>query len=457
MHSAEPYSRRSLNDPSQPLPQPLSGDKSAWRAEVASRVHNYRARQGGPAAEARGQDAGSPKPASPGGEKLGARNLTPGEPEPPNLNPSILDALEHPSAPRREPPSEAHKAFDTNYYRRLNAQSRNAVQMGATAPASVPARPEPESSQEADPRETDPRGTDQSAMEIEIGDALDSAWEIEGCPEAAAPPALDLDLHSAAAGDPRLDRYTISDAAPSTLLEADAEPFPDEALSGDLAPEEAPDSAAVLSSQGNLIVFPRPLLEPPLLPQPSRDELAEPVRSRPRILEVPEDIMPAVQGSLFPEIRLDADELEPCASREPAREVPLPVAPLSERLMASLIDVGVVIAAGALFAAIACYALPGVPHTKPFWMGLAGATVLLWAVYQYLFLLYAGRTVGMSLRGIHLSTFAGQPPEWAQRGRRARFVLISFVSAALGFLWALADEDTLCWHDRISQTFPTQL
>ncbi len=62
--------------------------------------------------------------------------------------------------------------------------------------------------------------------------------------------------------------------------------------------------------QGNLIVFPRALLEPPLLPQPSRDELAEPMNRRPRILEVPEDIMPAVQGSLFPEIRLDADEPE---------------------------------------------------------------------------------------------------------------------------------------------------
>jgi hypothetical protein len=25
----------------------------------------------------------------------------------------------------------------------------------------------------------------------------------------------------------------------------------------------------------------------------------------------------------------------------------------------------------------------------------------------------------------------------------------------LGFLWAMVDEDMLCWHDRISQTFPT--
>jgi len=88
-------------------------------------------------------------------------------------------------------------------------------------------------------------------------------------------------------------------------------------------------------------------------------------------------------------------------------------------------------------------------------MALGGVTLLLWAVYQHLFLLYAGRTVGMSLRGIHLSTFDGRAPEWAERRRRARFIFISFASVTLGFLWALVDEDTLCWHDRVSQTFPT--
>ncbi len=61
----------------------------------------------------------------------------------------------------------------------------------------------------------------------------------------------------------------------------------------------------------------------------------------------------------------------------------------------------------------------------------------------------------MSMRGIRLSTFEGRPPQWKQRVRRARFIFISFAAAALGFLWALVDEDALCWHDRISRTFPT--
>jgi uncharacterized RDD family membrane protein YckC len=198
------------------------------------------------------------------------------------------------------------------------------------------------------------------------------------------------------------------------------------------------------------------MLEPPLMPQPCRDELAEPMNQRPRILEVPEDIIPAVQGSLFPEIRLDGDEEDDAGDREPGIEIPLQVAPVLDRLTAALMDWAVVMAASLLFAGIACRALPGIPHAKPFWMALAAVTVLLWAIYQHLFLLFAGRTFGMSARGIRLSTFDGCDPEWGQRQRRVRFMFISFAPVALGFFWALVDEDALCWHDRVSHTFPTR-
>jgi uncharacterized RDD family membrane protein YckC len=251
--------------------------------------------------------------------------------------------------------------------------------------------------------------------------------------------AIDLELRSSAAGDPCLDRYCISEEEPAPV----EEPI-----------QEAKPEAAPLS-QGNLIVFRRPLLEPPLAPQPSRDELAEPMYNRPRILEVPEDIMPAVQGSLFPEIRLDADEQESSHHREPEIEVPLPVALIGDRFLASLVDMGVVATASLLFGGMAWFAMPGIPHAKPFFMVLVAVTLLFWAVYQHLFLLYAGRTLGMSMRGIRLSTFEGHAPTWRQRGSRARFMFISLASVMLGFLWAVVDEDMLCWHDRISQTFPT--
>ena len=420
MHSAEPLDRRSVNDPSQPAPA-----AGAWRAEVASRVNSYRARR---KSEPGGQDclalsfdsatdsATGPAAEAPAPDLVGPASLASATVKARKLNP-------------------APNAFDTNYYRRLNAQSLNA----AAGPANSAAAPwEPEAGYEAE------SGAGAIAAGIAWDDiAADNVpCRQEMSPETAEPD--DLEFQTVDYGDAGPGRRGIPDAQPETLFEAVSAP-----------PGAAPVAAPALPAQGNLIVFPRPLLEPPLVPQPSRDELAEPVNHRPRILEVPEDIMPAMQGSLFPEIRLDADEPEANAVREPEIEVPLQVAPVGARLMAGLTDGAVVLAAGALFGAIACRALPGVPHAKPFWVALSAVTVLLWAIYQHLFLLYAGRTVGMSLRGIHLRTFDGRVPEWAERRRRARFIVLSLASVALGFLWALVDEDTLCWHDRLSRTFTT--
>jgi len=35
-------------------------------------------------------------------------------------------------------------------------------------------------------------------------------------------------------------------------------------------------------------------------------------------------------------------------------------------------------------------------------------------------------------------------------------MLFSLLSLGLGFAWELVDEDSLCWHDRITRTFPAQ-
>jgi len=403
MHSAQPEDSRLVNDI-----QPAA-EQDAWRALVSSRVSRYRALR---------------KPKT--GENLPALDFGPaGEPANPE-SPSFTAQGRTPSettsvrAPRN--------AFDTNYYRRMNAESLNAgaYSQGSSALMGAPAATAPMQELEAEP-------------ELESPDLLLEDLDSEACEQ----PIPDIQLRAEASGDPGLDRYCISEPAPEPAVEVESEPEPEP------EPKPAP------MSQGNLIIFRRSLIEPPLVPQPSRDELAEPMHNRPRILEVPEDIMPPVQGSLFPEIRLESNESESSAPREPEIEVPLAVAQVSDRLMAALLDAGVVIAAAVLFGAIAWTSLPGVPHTKPFFMMLGAVSLVLWAIYQHLFLLYAGRTLGMSLRGIRLSTFDGRAPEWKQRGSRARYMFISMASVMLGFLWAMVDEDMLCWHDRISRTFPT--
>lgn len=421
MHSSEPFESQAVPDPNR--------QAESWRAEVASRVNRYRtgrkcggepedapALDFGPAAEARGFD-----PPSRGARSSSVPSQFASQGGVPQGVPQ--SGVPQSGAPR-SPARTMGNAFDTNYYRRLNAESRAQLPERSAGAAAIASAPQFEAELEAE--------ADACLSDEPCGIELNQPGE-----QAAGDAVLDLELHPAVAGDSILGRYTISEPEPELPI---------------APPPVAPEA---LPAQGNLIVFRRPLLEPPLLPQPSRDELAEPINNRPRILEVPEDIMPPVQGSLFPEIRLDADEQESSSNCEPKFEIPLLVAPVSERLRASLTDLGVVLAAGALFAGMAWRALPEIPHSKPFWMVLAAVTLLFWTVYQHLFLLYAGRTLGMSMRGIRLSTFDGRAPDWEQRGRRARFMFVSFAPVTLGFLWALVDEDRLCWHDRISQTFPT--
>jgi uncharacterized RDD family membrane protein YckC len=398
MHPDEPIEHRFVNAP----PHQVIAD-ALWRAELAYRVCSYRARRG-----RRSDEENSPSLDF--GPVSEAQSFGLGADAMPNPAASLPVEAQTLALPARN-------AFDTNYYRRLNAESMAqgaGMEIGAATAATAPAH-----DYDAElPAEND----------VEVRPTLPDAL----AREQGNNPLLDLEVRPPAAADSSLDRYRIS------------------------APEAVPEPRPpALSAPGNLILFRRPLLEPPLAPQPSRDELAEPMNNRPRILEVPEDIIPAVQGSLFPEIHLDGDEQDAASNREPEIEVPLQVAAVSERLMAAMTDLCVVIAAGLLFAGIAFRVLPGIPHAKPFWMALAAVTMLLWVVYQHLFLLFAGRTIGMSVRGIRLSTFDGHAPQWKQRRRRVRFMFISFAAVTLGFLWALVDEDALCWHDRISRTFPT--
>lgn len=198
--------------------------------------------------------------------------------------------------------------------------------------------------------------------------------------------------------------------------------------------------------EANVIEFPR--LFPPV-PQPPY-AVGEPVLpSAPRILDAPEIGQPLLETPMIEGMRLEHLERE----KVPEFELPLQVATVAQRGYAALFDAAIVLVASGIFAAIAYQLMPGLEWTKP----LLGATVLvpivLWAAYEFLFIVYGGRTPGMAMTHLALSSFKGTPPSRRQRRIRVLGIGLSCSSLMLGFLWAFFDEDTLCWHDRISRTY----
>ncbi len=89
---------------------------------------------------------------------------------------------------------------------------------------------------------------------------------------------------------------------------------------------------------------------------------------------------------------------------------------------------------------------------------VAGATLaLFYAQYFALFTVFGGSTPGMMVRGLRVVSFDGTIPTSRQMVLRSFGYLISAGTCFLGFLWALWDEDHLCWQDRISQTYLTPI
>jgi len=206
--------------------------------------------------------------------------------------------------------------------------------------------------------------------------------------------------------------------------------------------ETHPSTAAETGAR--ILEFPRSPV-----PLPVFDELAEPVVDRPRILEVPELVLPppALGGIL-----MDAVE-EPAQERRPGFELPLQAAPMSRRLLAATIDSLLVITAFAGFAYIFFRITAIVPPLQQGAGISVGLIALLWIAYQYFLIVHAGTTPGLKLAHLRLSRFDGTTVPRKIRRWRVLASVLSGLSLALGYAWCFLDEDRLCWHDRITRTY----
>lgn len=212
------------------------------------------------------------------------------------------------------------------------------------------------------------------------------------------------------------------------------------------APAPPPVVLSVLPQTAKIIEFPRFAWAPP---SPPPDQLAEPVMDRPRILEVPE-VAP-------PPPALGGITIEPVAVEEPEKrrgvDIPLQSAALGRRFLAAVADGIIISAAAALFGAI-FWKVSGITPPRLQMLGIAaGLLAIFWAAYHYVLLVYSARTPGLLLARLELTRFDGSPVRRSLRRWRILASFLSAMSLGMGYVWVFLDEDSLCWHDRITRTY----
>ncbi len=130
-----------------------------------------------------------------------------------------------------------------------------------------------------------------------------------------------------------------------------------------------------------------------------------------------------------------------------------PVASLRERRKSALVDAGLLLFSyGGMLALFTV--LGGHIGLNKLDLSVAGATfALFYAQYFALFTIFGGSTPGMMICGLRAVSFDGGTPTSRQMAWRSFGYLVSAGLCFLGFVWALWDEDQLCWQDRISHTY----
>jgi uncharacterized RDD family membrane protein YckC len=230
-----------------------------------------------------------------------------------------------------------------------------------------------------------------------------------------------------------------------------SEPSPDPAGGGNTPTPVGPRA----NHGARIIEFPRSpefrseFLRSDPAPPTSNNELAGPVMAPPRILEAPEFVPPppALGG-----ITIEAAEPNG-VQRRPGIDVPLQAAPLSRRMAAATIDGLVILLATALFGLI-FWKMTALQPPLSQLLGFAVAVpCFLWAAYQYLLLVYAGTTPGLHFAGLEVARFDGTMANRRLRRWRVLASYLGAVSLGMGYAWVLLDEDSLCWHDRITHTY----
>lgn len=163
-------------------------------------------------------------------------------------------------------------------------------------------------------------------------------------------------------------------------------------------------------------------------------------------------------ASLSERVEINASVSDP-ASFQTEGSLPseplVPVAPLYRRMLAGAMDAGFLAATSWAFYGLFRLFGGELTQTRFGLLIFASALFLLYGQYVALFTLFRGATPGMILAGVLPVSFDGESPSFGQLLGRTFGYLLSGATLGLGYLWCLWDEDSLTWHDRISQTYLT--
>jgi uncharacterized RDD family membrane protein YckC len=284
-----------------------------------------------------------------------------------------------------------------------------------------------------------------SPSQEQVGDASMATAAQTSATEVASSEVCDFGPEPAAT-EPEVSP-TESPAPPELLLNPGAPALPELPIDPEPPPTRLPRSRL----QRKVIAFPRQASG-----SPEMHRLADPVLpEQPRILDVPEELEALPTTPFLDGLQFGPNTQPVIATHADNVELPFRAAGRAHRLYAASLDCVLVAAGAAVFAAVGYKMLPKLVFTKPVLLTATALPVLLWAIYQYLLLVYGGATAGMRIAKIRLSTFKGKSPRRRERRHRVMALYFSTASFIMGLLWAFVDVDTLCWHDRISRTYLT--
>jgi uncharacterized RDD family membrane protein YckC len=146
----------------------------------------------------------------------------------------------------------------------------------------------------------------------------------------------------------------------------------------------------------------------------------------------------------------------PDVEKRPGIDIPLRGATIGRRVFAAAADALIIAASCAMFSFI-FWTLTAIRPPRLQIAGvLASLGIVLWAAYQYLLLVYTGNTPGLRLAKLRLARFEGSTPSRKLRRWRVLASFLSALSLGMGYAWVFLDEDSLCWHDRITHTYLEQ-